>query len=1069
MSAFRETMGGGRTPGFGRLVLWATAATVLGASGSFAYAGDIHVPAEPLAQSLRDIAHQTGANILFAPDAVRDRQAAAVQGSLSALEAVAHVISGTDLEVVPDGSGGLIVRQVKSEPTAPPVMSAPATPTPEAETVIVTGIRGSLQRNLDVKRGALGLIDAITYEDMGRFPDSNLATALMRIPGVTVSRAVTSLNGINSSTGEPTEITVRGFGPTFNETLFDGRKIPSGVSNRGFDFSALNSDLVQEVDVLKSPDPSLSAGAIGATINVKYPKPLDTPGPRLAASVSTTYAPEAGPLTPNGNILVSDTFDGGRFGFLVAAAYAETRSRSNEVSVWGWEGTYLDPCQFAGTTKTCGATLVPDASRPVWYIQDYGIYQIKNWQMRENAVAVLQWQPSDAVLLTVNGNFARNDLMEQQNGSAIWNNSGEMRKVTTAADGTVTGFVRANTPTDFDAQDDEQVLQSYDLGANLRLDPGYHLTITADADIALSSLNPGGQLGEYGADVGYGPSTASGINGSNIGIAVEAGGNHKLPYYTSYGPNGDASRFLDPTIIGSHVFVMISQRNRYSVNQAKLEASWDDDNLRLTAGFHYLANHMKLANYQNFANNQWQAFSGYGPASNNTYTTGAAAGLPAGVALPASLFTKSFSTANFIAGWRGADALPSRIFAYDPKAVVAYLESLGDPTTPTTIPGFNWGCCDPAYHGKFEVVLDPANYQHIYEDNFAGYVLIAGETQVARLLLRYHAGLRAEFTDLSSTGIGRLPTSLTVMPADHTAFLVDYGSETLVTNKRSYYYILPNIDLNLALTDDIEVRLDASRTLTRPPLNYLTPIMNLTASERVGSLVATGGNPELEPFLSNNLDASAEWYYAPNSYLSVNAFLKNVTNFIVSGTKTQTINDVSDPTTGAMAQFRVSSYVNGPKANVYGLELALQHVFDDTGFGLQANGTLVSSNKPYNPHDLTTSGFAVTGLADSANLIAFYDKDGVQLRIAANWRDSYLDHFGQQQNYSAFGAEPTFVDSSWNIDLSTSYALTGNVDVYCEVMNLIDSTYSTRGRFAEQVLDVVDYGRRITIGLHYRM
>jgi iron complex outermembrane recepter protein len=1059
-------MGGGRTPGFGRLVLWAAAATVLGASGSFADAGEVHVPAEPLALSLRDIAHQTGANILFAPDAVRGRQAAAVNGLLSALDAVARVIDGTDLEVVLDGTSGLIVRQIKTEPAAMPTAVAPA---PEAETIIVTGIRGSLQRNLDVKRGALGLVDAITYEDAGRFPDSNLATALMRVPGVTVSRAVTSLNGINSSTGEPTEITVRGFGPTFNETLFDGRKIPSGISNRGFDFSALNSDLVQEVDVLKSPDPSLSAGAIGATINVKYPRPLDTPAPRFAASVSTTYTPETGHLTPNGNVLVSDTFDGGRFGFLVAAAYAETRSRSNEVSVWGWEGTYLDPCQFAGTTKTCGATLVPGTARPVWYIQDYGIYQIQNWQVRENAIAVLQWQPSSAMLLTVNGNFSRNDLKEQQNGYAIWNNAGEMRNVTTAADGSITGFVRANTPTDFDSQDDEQVLQSYDLGANLRLDPGHHLTITADADIALSSLNPGGQLGEYCVDVGYGPSTASGINGSNIGISVAAGGNHVLPYYASYGPNGDASRFLDPTIIGSHVVVMMSQRNRYSVNQAKLEAAWDNDDFRITAGFHYLANHMKLVTYQNFANNQWQAFSGYGPASKNTYTTGATTGLPAGVALPASLFTKSFSTANFISGWRGADALPSRILTFDPHAVVAYLESLGDPATPTTIPGFNWGCCDPTYHGKFEIVRDPGSYQHIYEDNFAGYVLITGKTQVARLPLRYYAGLRVESTDLSSTGIGRPPTSLTVMPSDHTAFLVTYGTETPVTNKRSSYYFLPNIDLNLALTDDVEVRLDASRTLTRPPLNYLTPITNLTASERVGSLVATGGNPQLEPFLSNNLDASAEWYYASNSYVSANAFLKNVTNFIVSGTTTQTINNVWDPTTGAAALFRVSSYVNGPEAYVYGLELALQHVFDDTGFGLQANGTLVGSNKPYNPHDLTTSGFAVTGLADSANLIAFYDKDGFQIRIAANWRDSYLDHFGQQQNYSAFGAEPTFVDSNWNIDLSTSYALTRNFDVYCEVMNLINSTYSTRGRFAEQVLDAIDYGRRVTIGLHYRM
>jgi TonB-dependent receptor len=1066
-------MVGGKAPGQRRLEYWATAAAVLAACGTFAWAGEVQVPAEPLAQSLKDIAHQTGVNILFAPDAVRDRHAAAIRGNMSAAEAISRAIAGTGLEVASDGIGGLIVRPAPA-PLAPTPEPMPEPVAPRAfvghepETVIVTGIRGSLQRNLDIKRGAVGLTDAITYEDTGRFPDANLATALMRVPGVTVNRAVTSLSGINSSTGEPTEITVRGFGPTFNETLFEGRKIPTGTSNRAFDFSALNSDLVQEVDVLKSPNPSLSAGAIGATINVIYPKPLDTPGRRLAASASTTYTPESGHFTPNGNVLVSDTFAGGRLGLLVAAAYAETKSRSNEASVWGWEGTYLDPCQFTGAAP-CGPTLQPDTTRPVWYVQDYGIYQIRNWQMRENAIAVLQWQPSSRMQATINGNFTRNDLKERQNGYAIWNNAFEMRQVTTSKDGTITGFVRPNTPTDFDGQINEQVLQSYDLGANLRIMPDDHFTLVFDADIALSSLNPGGQFGEFSANIGYGPSTPTGINGSNIGIAVAPGGNHVLPHYIAYGPNGDASRFLDPNLIGSHVFVLISQRNRYLVKQAKLEVNWDNGPLRITAGFHHVSNHMKLVNYQDFANNHWQAFSGYGPASHNTYATGGAAGLPAGVALPTSLFTESFSTANFISGWRGAAALPPRILTFDPEAVVNYLESLGNPVTPTAIPGFNWGCCNPAYQGKISVVLDPANYQRIEEDNYAGYLVMAGRTTVGRIPLRYHAGLRAEFTGLTSRGIMRLPTALAVMPADHTAFDVTYDVEKPVSTQRSYYYILPNLDLTLELAEDFDARLNLSRTLTRPPLNYLSPIMNLTASERVGSLVATGGNPELEPYLSENADLAMEWYYAPNSYLSVNSFLKNVTNFIVSSTKTQTINNVIDPTTGAAAQFRVSSYINGPEAYVYGLELALQHVFGDTGFGIQANGTLVGSNKPYDPHDLTTSGFAVTGLADSANLIAFYDKDGFQIRVAANWRDSYLDRFGQQQNYSAFGAEPTFVDTSWNIDLSTSYAVTGNFDIYCEVMNVLNSTYSTRGRFPEQVLDVVDYGRRITLGLHYKL
>jgi outer membrane receptor protein involved in Fe transport len=143
-------------------------------------------------------------------------------------------------------------------------------------------------------------------------------------------------------------------------------------------------------------------------------------------------------------------------------------------------------------------------------------------------------------------------------------------------------------------------------------------------------------------------------------------------------------------------------------------------------------------------------------------------------------------------------------------------------------------------------------------------------------------------------------------------------------------------------------------------------------------------------------------------------------------------------------------------------------VFDDSGFGFQLNATVVATNRSYNQMDLTTSGFAVTGLADSANLVAFYDKDGFQARVAANWRDAYLDRFGQGQNGSKFGTEPTFVNASTQIDFSTSYDITEQLNVYFTAQNLNDATYSTYGRFNDQPLDIVDYGRRFTVGLHFK-
>jgi outer membrane receptor protein involved in Fe transport len=197
-------------------------------------------------------------------------------------------------------------------------------------------------KSLDIKKDSDGIVDAISAEDIGKFPDSNLATAMERIPGVTVSRQAVSLTGTGgtSSGGGSTQITVRGFGPQFNETLFDGREVPTAIGNtgRGFDFGSVGSDFVGQVDVLKTPDASLSSGAIGATVNIKYPKPLDHPGMQLAGSLSGDENTGQNQVKPNAGLLFSDTFADDRIGILVDGAYADSEVRGNHVNIQGWEG-----------------------------------------------------------------------------------------------------------------------------------------------------------------------------------------------------------------------------------------------------------------------------------------------------------------------------------------------------------------------------------------------------------------------------------------------------------------------------------------------------------------------------------------------------------------------------------------------------------------------------------------------------------------------------------------------------------------------------------------------------------
>jgi len=965
----------------------------------------------------------------------------------------------------------------------------------DMETVVVTGIRASLQRSLDIKRESTGVVDAISAEDIGKFPDTNLAAAMMRIPGITVTRGrgtASGGTGGTSSNGEASEITVRGFGPTFNETLFDGRQVATGTGNRAFDFSTVASDFVGQIAVMKTPDASLSSGAIGATIDIKFPKPFDHPGLELAGSFSGQVSPERGKLSPNGSFIFSDTFAHDTIGILVAGSYADIETRQNHINIQGWEGKTVSANGTAGAafTQSQFTGTTPAVGSPVWFIQDYGVYHELEQVERKQARVVLQWRPTDAIEITLNDNFSRDNDHQAQYGYSTWFNNGNMQNIQRDANGTIVNFVQANTPTDFQGQFNPQILQFNDIGANVKWNVSDKMTLVLDYDHSEGWSNPGMVVGAD-MDVGYG----NAMDNSSFGIVVPNG--HGLPVPTNYGPNNNHAQFINNGIIGSHVLPLTTGTTLDSLNQVKAEVQWhESDNLTFKIGGQYVAEHKNGTGSDSFANNNWQGYSGYGPASGNT----------SGVALPQNLFTKSFSTSNFINGWSGGENLPPNILQYDPWPTIAYLQSLGNPQT-TVIPGANTHCCDlpkdslgntitaaatlpqnrgEPFNGIFQTALAAGNVYSLQEKTFSGYLQSTFKTTVDTMPLRVNFGVRYDITQENVAGLGHVPTSFVQQNGDLTSWKVNYVTDATTGNdlnplvaKNSYQYLLPNLDLTLAVTDTFDLRFNASRTLTRPPISSLVPSVNIGAA-RLGDVTANGGNPDLLPFLSDNLDVGAQWYYEANSYLSIDAFVKSVDNFIITSSRSTTFGMIghcidNHPAPCSVAgqtveiPYTVSGPVNGPAANVYGLEIAWQHVFGESGFGYSINGTIVGTNKPYNPLDRNISGFAVTGLADSANMTVFYDKDGFQARLAANWQDTSLDHFGQIQNGSDFGTEPTFVNTSWNLDFSTSYDLTEQLTVYFVAQNLTDATYSTHGRYSNQVLDVVDYGRKFIAGVHFKL
>ena len=151
-------------------------------------------------------------------------------------------------------------------------------------------------------------------------------------------------------------------------------------------------------------------------------------------------------------------------------------------------------------------------------------------------------------------------------------------------------------------------------------------------------------------------------------------------------------------------------------------------------------------------------------------------------------------------------------------------------------------------------------------------------------------------------------------------------------------------------------------------------------------------------------------------------------------------------------------------AKVSGWEFALQHSFADTGYGVILNYTIADANISYDPSIKSDPQFVINGLSDSANFIAFYDQDGLQARVAYNWRDDYLAGMGQP----AAGGEPTNVRSYGQWDFNVSYEYGDNFTVFVEGLNVTNSIVRNYGRTVDMVLGVYQGGPRYNFGARYK-
>ncbi|NIK40777.1 TonB-dependent receptor [Xanthomonas arboricola] len=285
---------------------------------------------------------------------------------------------------------------------------APAEPAVDLDTVTVTGYRASVEKALDIKRGEAGVVDAIVAEDIGKFPDLNLAESLQRIPGVVITREA----------GEGRAISVRGLGPEFTRVRINGMEAlttvgagdQSGGTNRGrgFDFNVFASDLFSQLIARKTASADVEEGSLGATVDLRTARPFDYNGFTFAASGQAAYNAMAEKANPRVAALIANTWADNTFGALLSVAYTEREVLEEGSNTGRWangpsNGGFSATSPFAAARST--DVYHPRFPRYTQQIHD---------QQRLGVTGALQWKPTDRTTLSLDMLYSKIDAKRDE-------------------------------------------------------------------------------------------------------------------------------------------------------------------------------------------------------------------------------------------------------------------------------------------------------------------------------------------------------------------------------------------------------------------------------------------------------------------------------------------------------------------------------------------------------------------------------------------------------------------------------------------------------------------------------
>ena len=766
---------------------------------------------------------------------------------------------------------------------AAPAMAADA---PAVSELVVTGMRESLEKAIEIKRASDNHVEAISADDIGKLPDKNVADALQRIPGVNTTSAASGEGGFD----ENDRVSVRGTSPSLTQVTIDGHSVSTGdwfildqfsTVGRSVSFTLLPSEIVSTTLVYKTQDATILEGGVSGAIDIVTRRPLDFSAPiTFQASAQGAYNSLTKSTKPQVSGLVSWHNADSTFGVLLQG-FSEERS----VRRYGQETLGYTQITSAMATGAANPSLVG-----VWAPTLIGSSLFEQQRKRQGGDLALQWRPNDRAEFRLSGFYSKLNATNHNDNYMFWGSNELNNNAPTSFTVANNTLVSANFPLIGPAGTPVNGLVVDNIVRPDASGTSYYVNLDGDVHVT-DKLTVRGQIG-YTHGLGDTPTEpAYEVDGATA-ISYAPSGNGWAVTPANINPQSPAGLANDWA--WNETFRSVDKEA-----YAKVDGDYEVDRgafKNVLFGVRYADHSRKV--------DGWDRGCSLG-ADGQCWT------------LPPQPFSVTNPT-RYPSGFNsGALGIPNLLIpiAGDPDTIVSILNGITD-----------------GVHGPISSIVQPQNYYwpgafKVSEHDFAGYLMgrFGGEGWRGNLGVRVVQTRENAFVNVSDPA-GTHPGDITSSA---------YGPYYVAKVSHTYTDVLPSVNMTFDLSDKLFLRASAAETMSRPDFSALGGTVSLTDT----TLTGNGGNPNLRPIKAAVYDAALEYYYAPASIAAVSVFYQDLSSYVSFGVAPATY---FSQFYNAFKTYQVSSPVN-TSGEVKGVEVQLQQSLP-YNFGFQANVTYVDSH-----------------------------------------------------------------------------------------------------------------------------